>query len=153
MASRSSRARASGFRSKRCSARHPSPISAATRSAAPTASCIDANWASVRRLESIVIAAIEEGCIGETVAALEAAEALAHCADPEARRVLEISRDETEHARAFGCAGACCARWLRVCRSAAARAGARRRVPQVGAEHAAARRLLSNTAIAPSSPP
>ncbi|HTV19722.1 MAG TPA: ferritin-like domain-containing protein [Polyangiaceae bacterium] len=53
-----------------------------------------------RDVEAIVVAAIEEGCIGETVAALEAAEALAHCDDPWARRVLEqIQRDETEHAR------------------------------------------------------
>jgi len=53
-----------------------------------------------RDLGSIVVAAIEEGCIGETIAALEAAETLAHCVEPEARRVLEqISRDETEHAR------------------------------------------------------
>ena len=50
--------------------------------------------------EEIVVATILEGCIGETVAALEAAEALAACEDPSARAALaEIERDETEHAR------------------------------------------------------
>ena len=51
-------------------------------------------------LEEIVVATILEGCIGETVAALEAAEARACCVDPSARAVLaEIERDESEHAR------------------------------------------------------
>lgn len=50
-------------------------------------------------LEAIVLGTIAEGCIGETVAALEAAEALAHCTDEAARTVLaRIERDETEHA-------------------------------------------------------
>lgn len=40
-----------------------------------------------------------EGCVGETVAALDAAEALADARDPEVRRTLElIARDELRHA-------------------------------------------------------
>jgi hypothetical protein len=51
-------------------------------------------------LEEIVVATILEGCIGETVAALEAAEARACCVDPSVRAVLaEIERDESQHAR------------------------------------------------------
>lgn len=50
-------------------------------------------------LEAVVLGTIAEGCIGETVAAIEAAEACAHCEDGAARAVLErIARDETEHA-------------------------------------------------------
>ncbi len=42
---------------------------------------------------------VREGCIGETVAALEAAEAREHATDPAVRAVLEtIARDETRHA-------------------------------------------------------
>ena len=42
---------------------------------------------------------LREGCIGETVAALEASEALAHCEDSRARAVLErIAVEEGEHA-------------------------------------------------------
>jgi hypothetical protein len=48
---------------------------------------------------SIVLGTLVEGCIGETVAALEAAEALAHCEDAKLRQVLErISREEGQHA-------------------------------------------------------
>jgi hypothetical protein len=48
---------------------------------------------------SIVLGTIAEGCIGETVAALEAAEALAHCEEPHVRAVLErISVEESRHA-------------------------------------------------------
>jgi hypothetical protein len=51
-------------------------------------------------LRSIVLGTIAEGCIGETLAALEAAEACAHCTDPVARAVLErIAEDETRHAQ------------------------------------------------------
>jgi hypothetical protein len=51
-------------------------------------------------LREMVLGTIAEGCIGETVAALEAAEACAHCADPVARAVLErIAEDETRHAQ------------------------------------------------------
>ena len=40
-----------------------------------------------------------EGCVGETVAAVEAREALEHVRDPRVREVLEIiARDETAHA-------------------------------------------------------
>jgi len=50
-------------------------------------------------LEAIVLGTIAEGCIGETVAAIEAAEALAHCEDEATRATLaRIARDETRHA-------------------------------------------------------
>lgn len=53
----------------------------------------DTSWLGVVR-DTIL-----EGCIGETVAALEAAEVAAHCLDPEARRVLlDIAREESQHA-------------------------------------------------------
>jgi hypothetical protein len=46
-----------------------------------------------------VLGTIAEGCIGETVAAIEAAEALAHCEDEATRTTLaRIARDETRHA-------------------------------------------------------
>jgi len=51
-------------------------------------------------LSEIVLGTILEGCIGETVAALEAAEACSHCVDPTARVVLKrIAEDETRHAQ------------------------------------------------------
>jgi hypothetical protein len=47
----------------------------------------------------IVRTAILEGCIGETVAAVEAAEALARATDPAVRTVLaRITQDESRHA-------------------------------------------------------
>jgi hypothetical protein len=47
----------------------------------------------------VVRTAILEGCIGETVAAVEAAEAVAHATDPTVRQVLErVTVDETRHA-------------------------------------------------------
>ncbi len=47
----------------------------------------------------VVRTAILEGCIGETVAAVEAAEALAHATDPAVRAALaRVSPDETKHA-------------------------------------------------------
>lgn len=50
-------------------------------------------------LESVMLGTIAEGCIGETIAAIEAAEAAAHCEDGAARGVLErIAADETRHA-------------------------------------------------------
>lgn len=50
-------------------------------------------------LEEVLELVLREGCIGETVAALEAAEALAHARDPVVRSVLErIARDEQAHA-------------------------------------------------------
>ena len=48
---------------------------------------------------SVVLGTIAEGCIGETVAALEVAEALAHCEEAKVREVLErISIEESRHA-------------------------------------------------------
>ncbi len=48
---------------------------------------------------SVVLSTLLEGCIGETVAALEAAEALAHCQHPATRAVLErIAVEESRHA-------------------------------------------------------
>ena len=50
-------------------------------------------------LSAIVLGTLREGCIGETVAALEAAEALQHCQDPAARAVLaRIAVEEGRHA-------------------------------------------------------
>lgn len=50
-------------------------------------------------LAAIVLGAVREGCVGETLAALEAAEALQHCEDAAARPVLErIAFDEARHA-------------------------------------------------------
>lgn len=47
----------------------------------------------------VVLGTVREGCVGETLAALEAAEALQHCADATVRSVLErIVVDETRHA-------------------------------------------------------
>jgi hypothetical protein len=52
-----------------------------------------------RERADVVRTAILEGCIGETVAAVEAAEALAHAEDPAVRAALErVVRDETRHA-------------------------------------------------------
>ena len=50
-------------------------------------------------LEQIVLNTIREGCVGETVAAIEAREAAEHTADPALRALLlVISNDETRHA-------------------------------------------------------
>lgn len=50
-------------------------------------------------LQDIVVTTILEGCVGETVAALEAAEAAQHAADPAVRAVLQqIHADELRHA-------------------------------------------------------
>jgi hypothetical protein len=49
--------------------------------------------------EAILVTTIVEGCIGETVAAIEAAEALEHAQDPAVRHVLaKIAGDEKRHA-------------------------------------------------------
>lgn len=56
-------------------------------------SCEEADLRQIVRLSFL------EGCLGETSAALEAAEALAHCSDPCVRAVLgRIARDERAHA-------------------------------------------------------
>ena len=50
-------------------------------------------------LRDIVLLTIREGCIGETVAAIEAQEALEHTTDPALCELLQtISQDETRHA-------------------------------------------------------
>jgi hypothetical protein len=50
-------------------------------------------------LGEIVSLVLAEGCVGETVAALEASEALAHCQDETIAAVLaDIAREESEHA-------------------------------------------------------
>ena len=47
----------------------------------------------------ILVTTIREGCIGETIAAIEAAEALEHVQDAAVRHALErIAADETRHA-------------------------------------------------------
>ena len=51
-------------------------------------------------LRDTVIATIREGCIGETVSAVQAAEALDYVTDPALRQVLtRIAGDETRHAQ------------------------------------------------------
>ena len=50
-------------------------------------------------LQEIVLNAIREGCVGETVAAIEAREAAEHASEPAvAELLLRISEDETRHA-------------------------------------------------------
>jgi len=50
-------------------------------------------------LEQIVLNTIREGCVGETVAAIEAREAAEHAQDPALKQLLfVISQDETQHA-------------------------------------------------------
>jgi hypothetical protein len=50
-------------------------------------------------LTAIVRLTIREGCVGETVAAIEAREAAEHATDPQVRALLSmISEDETRHA-------------------------------------------------------
>jgi hypothetical protein len=50
-------------------------------------------------LEKLLVTTIAEGCVGETVAAIEAAEQRAHASDPTVESVLSrISDDETRHA-------------------------------------------------------
>jgi hypothetical protein len=54
---------------------------------------------SVPTPESVLATLVREGCIGETLAAVEAAEALEHATDPAVRATLAIIvRDETAHA-------------------------------------------------------
>ncbi|MDP9002951.1 MAG: ferritin-like domain-containing protein [Myxococcota bacterium] len=56
--------------------------------------CLDAT-----DLRALVATVFAEGCIGETLAAVEAREALEHACDPAVRAVLEtIAVDETRHA-------------------------------------------------------
>jgi hypothetical protein len=58
---------------------------------------VDAALASRSPL-AIVRTTILEGCIGETVAAIEAAEALAHATDPAVRKTLaRVTVDESRH--------------------------------------------------------
>jgi hypothetical protein len=43
---------------------------------------------------------VREGCIGETLAAIEAAELAAHCEEPTTREILrQIAEDEARHAQ------------------------------------------------------
>lgn len=64
----------------------------------PGALAVDGSLGARSPLE-VIRTAILEGCIGETVAAVEAAEALAHATDPAVREVLtQVAHDETRHA-------------------------------------------------------
>jgi hypothetical protein len=52
-----------------------------------------------RSLRDVIVTTVLEGCVGETVAALEAAEAAAHASEPAVRQVLSrIAEDELRHA-------------------------------------------------------
>lgn len=60
---------------------------------------LDVAGALAGDLREFVVTAILEGCVGETVAALEARESAAHADDPVVRAALErIAADETRHA-------------------------------------------------------
>jgi len=60
--------------------------------------CIDGALDPASRVD-IVINVVREGCVGETVAALHAAEAAEHAVDPAMRRILaSIAQDELAHA-------------------------------------------------------
>jgi hypothetical protein len=68
------------------------------RPVGPGALDVSAALAARSPLE-IVRTAILEGCIGETIAAVEASEALAHAKDPTVREALgRVTLDETRHA-------------------------------------------------------
>lgn len=70
----------------------------AGRELGPTNLALDGALAG-ESLSSVVRLTFREGCVGETCAALEAAEALAAATDPAVRAALErISRDEQSHA-------------------------------------------------------
>jgi hypothetical protein len=70
----------------------------AAHDAGPGPLPLEGAFASTELCE-VIVGTVLEGCIGETVAAIEAAEALQHCADPAARSVLaRIAADETRHA-------------------------------------------------------
>jgi hypothetical protein len=60
----------------------------------PIAGCLEQT-----ALADVLRLAVREGCIGETVAAVQASEAYAHASDPGVRRALfDIQRDEARHA-------------------------------------------------------
>ncbi|MCB9699340.1 MAG: ferritin-like domain-containing protein [Alphaproteobacteria bacterium] len=55
--------------------------------------------AGATTLREVAVALLREGCIGETLAAVDAAARLANARDPAVRRALEVVvRDESEHA-------------------------------------------------------
>lgn len=69
------------------------------KSVGPGALRIDGALEETSSLLDVLVNVIEEGCIGETIAALEAAEAREHAIEPAVRReLLSISRDELRHA-------------------------------------------------------
>lgn len=68
------------------------------RAHGPGALAIDGSLAETSLVEMVALA-IREGCVGETIAALEAREAAEHADDPVIRAaLLRISADETRHA-------------------------------------------------------
>jgi hypothetical protein len=68
------------------------------RNCGPGALSMDAALDAVR-LRDVVALAVREGCVGETIAALEASESAAHCQDTRVRDVLRgIAADEQRHA-------------------------------------------------------
>lgn len=65
----------------------------------PAPLAIDGAMNEGNDVASIVRLVVREGCVGETVAALEAAELHERCEDPAPRRVLDrIADEETQHA-------------------------------------------------------
>jgi hypothetical protein len=87
-------------------------------------------------VEATLSTLLREGCIGETLAAVEATEALAQATDPAVREVLaRIARDETKHAELSWRA----ARWLIDAGDEGLRAWASEEVDQAIVERQAAR--------------
>ena len=69
------------------------------KSVGPGTLRIDGALEHTSSLLDVLVGVIEEGCIGETIAALEAAEAREHATEPAVRKELScISRDELRHA-------------------------------------------------------
>jgi len=91
-------------------------------------------------LEAIVLNTIREGCVGETVAAIEAREAAEYTTDPALRsRLLVISEDETRHAElAYRFV-----KWALAQGGPALERAVRREFAALGAEPRAAQRALS----------
>jgi hypothetical protein len=89
---------------------------------------------------------VREGCIGETLAAVEATEALALAVDPAARAALaRIARDETKHAELAWRV----AKWLLESGDDALRAWARSELDRAIAERAAVRSARSRAHVEP----
>ena len=94
-----SSARTAATSERRCAEAPHSRSRARTRARRGTRAARRTPRAREGSFEEILINVIREGCIGETVAAVEAAEALEHAVDPMVRDALaRIAKDELRHA-------------------------------------------------------